>query len=140
MSRGGLWGSKSLVCPSKPREKQLLAQVPDLFSRVLFSFLPAFLATPLPPLFSAYFRPFLPLEGALFCRAKGTAQSLEGAVLGWTSPQSSGRKFLPEIRVKKGQVLGGISQDFWRDIAEVPENRGVPSDGLRRYGLSILKT
>ena len=34
----------------------------DLFSRVLFSFLPPLLATPLPLLFSAPFRPFLPLE------------------------------------------------------------------------------
>ena len=32
---------------------------PDLFSRVLFSFLPFLLATPLPLLFSAPFRPFL---------------------------------------------------------------------------------
>ena len=34
----------------------------DLFSRVLFSFLPPLLATPLPPLFSAPFGPFLLLE------------------------------------------------------------------------------
>ena len=39
-----------------------LETVSDLFSRVLFSFLPPLLATPLPPLFSAHFRPFLPLE------------------------------------------------------------------------------
>ena len=34
----------------------------DLFSRVLFSFLPPLVATPLPPLLLAPFRPFLPLE------------------------------------------------------------------------------
>ena len=31
-------------------------------SHASFSFLPPLLATPLPPLFSAHFRPFLPLE------------------------------------------------------------------------------
>ena len=56
--------------------------VTDLFSRVcfrasFFSFLPLLLATPLPPLFSAPFCPFLPLKSALFCREKGTEQSLE---------------------------------------------------------------
>ena len=34
----------------------------DLFSRILFSFLPTWMATPLPPLFSAPFRPFLHSE------------------------------------------------------------------------------
>ena len=49
----------------------------DLFSRVLFSFLPPLLATPLPLIFSALFRPFFPSKRALFCRANGTAHSLE---------------------------------------------------------------
>ena len=49
----------------------------DLFSRVLFSFLPPLLVTPLPPLFSAPFSPFPPLKNPLFCRGRGTAQSLE---------------------------------------------------------------
>ena len=49
----------------------------DLFSRVLFSFLPPLLVTPLPLLFSAPFSPFPPLKNALFCRGRGTAQSLE---------------------------------------------------------------
>ena len=60
-----------------------------------------------PPLFlpflGAFLLFFLPSKGALFCRAKGTAQSLEGGSSGLVSPQSSGRKFLPEICVKKGQ-------------------------------------
>ena len=51
--------------------------ISDLFSRVLFSFLSPLLAAPLPLLFSAPFRPCLPSKSAPFCRAKGTAQSLE---------------------------------------------------------------
>ena len=62
----------------------------------------------LPPLFLSFsrrlFALFSPWKSALFCRAKGTAQSWRRAVSGWTSPQTSGRKFLPEIRVKKGQL------------------------------------
>ena len=42
------------------------------------------------------------------CRAWG------GAVPGWIAPQSSGRKFLPEICVKKGQ--------FIRDRKGTPKN------------------
>ena len=49
----------------------------DLFSRVLFSFLPPLLVTPLPTLLSAPFSPFSPLKNGLFGRARGTAQSLE---------------------------------------------------------------
>ena len=49
----------------------------DLFSRVLFSFLPPLLTTPFPPLFSALYTPFSPSKSALFCRERGTAQSLE---------------------------------------------------------------
>ena len=45
---------------------QSLCAFSDLFSRVLFSFLPPFLATPLPPLFSGPFRPFLPIERCSF--------------------------------------------------------------------------
>ena len=60
----------------------LESEIPDLFSRVLFSFSPPFLATPLPPLFLAPFHPFLPTKIALFCRARDTAQSLERGSLG----------------------------------------------------------
>ena len=41
-----------------------------------FPLCPPQLATA-PPLFSEAFRPFLPCENALFCRPRGTAQSLE---------------------------------------------------------------
>ena len=50
---------------------------PDLFSRVLFSFLPPLLATPLPPFSGHLFGLFSRSQSALFCRAKGTAQILE---------------------------------------------------------------
>ena len=47
-----------------------------VFTRPFFLFAPL-LATPLPLIFSALFRPVLPSKSALFCRAKGTPQSLE---------------------------------------------------------------
>ena len=43
-------------------------------------------------------------KSVLFCRAKGTAHSLEKAVSGLIFPQSSGRKCLSEIFVTKGQI------------------------------------
>ena len=49
----------------------------DLFSRILFSFLPLLLATPLPLPFFGTFAPFAPLENALFCRGRGTAETSE---------------------------------------------------------------
>ena len=68
------------------------------------------LATPLPPLFPASFRPPLPSKNAPFCRARGTPQSLErGSLRRGLSPQSSGRKFLPEICVKTGPLQRGRS-------------------------------
>ena len=75
-----------------------LLALPDLFSRVLLSFCPPSAGHPPPsPSLGTLFSPS---KSALFCRAKGIAQtSSRGAVSGWTCPQSSGRKFLPEICV-----------------------------------------
>ena len=60
-----------------------------------------------PPLFLPFlgtFSPFSPPRKVL-CSVKQRAQrrAWRGVDPGWTSPQSSGRKFLPEICVKKGQ-------------------------------------
>ena len=63
---------------------------------------------------------FLPFSGHLFalsspskvlCSVEQRAQhrSWRGAVSGWTSPQSSGRKFLPELCVKK---VGNLATMF----------------------------
>ena len=43
----------------------------------------------------------------MLCSVEQGAQhrARRGAVLGWTSPQSSGRKFLPEICVKIGHLV-----------------------------------
>ena len=51
--------------------------------------------------FSPFFRP-----RKVLCSVEQRAQcrAWRGAVPGWISPQSSGRKFLPEICVKKGQI------------------------------------
>ena len=70
----------------------------------LFSFLPPLLATSLPPFSRHLFALLASPKSALFCRARGTAQSLESGCFSMASPQSSGRIFLPEICVKKGQL------------------------------------
>ena len=49
---------------------------PDLFSRILFSFLPLLLATPLPPLFSAHFPHFFALEKCSVLQSKGRSAEL----------------------------------------------------------------
>ena len=78
----------------------------DLFSRVIFSFLPPLLATPFPPLFLGTASPFSPSRTVLSSvEQRAQRRAWRGAVPGWTSPQSSGRKFLPEICVKKGQDI-----------------------------------
>ena len=75
-----------------------------LFSRVLFPFLPPLLVTPLPPP-GTLFTLFSPQK--LLCSVEQGAQhrAWTGAVSGSTSAQISGRKFLPEICVKKGLSL-----------------------------------
>ena len=82
----------------------------DLLSRILFSFWPPLLATPLPPLLSAPFRQFPPPRKVLCSVERGAQRTAwRGAVSGWTSPQSSGRKFpsrnLPYKRPGKHTVL-----------------------------------
>ena len=58
-----------------------------------------------PPLllsFSRHFFTLSPPRKVLFSvERRGHHRAWRGAVLGWTSPQISGRKFLPEICVKK---------------------------------------
>ena len=72
----------------------------DLLSRVLFSFLPALLATSLlSPSLGTFLHLFAPRK-MLYPVEQGSQQrAWRGAVSGWASPQSSGRKFLPEICV-----------------------------------------
>ena len=83
-----------------------------------------------PPLFLPFsgilFALFSPSTSALFCRAKlQRAQhgAWRGEVSGWTSPQSSGRKFLPEICVKKGQYCAIVAPQNPERHGEVPGNQ-----------------
>ena len=76
-----------------------------VFTRPFFLFAP-FAGHPSSFPFSAYFRHFFALEKcSVQCSVEQRAQcrAWRGAVPGWISPQSSGRKFLPEICMKKGQ-------------------------------------
>ena len=84
----------------------------DLFSCVLFSFLPPFLVTPL-PLFSTPFLPFSPSKNALFCRARDTAQSLE-----------------------RGSFRMDLSKNFGKEIPSrnLREKRSVQVTSTRRVG------
>ena len=79
------------------------------FKSDLFSFHPFFLFAPFAghpssdPFLGTFFALFSPQER--FCSVELGAQhrAWKGAFSGGTSPQISGRKCLPEIRVKKGQ-------------------------------------
>ena len=76
---------------------------------------------PLPPLFSVPFRPFLPLEKcSVSVEKRVQSRAWRGAAPGGTSPQSSGRKFLPEICVKKGQISVRKSPQNVEKIARFP--------------------
>ena len=60
-----------------------------------------------PPLFLPFsrhiFATFPPRKVLCSVEQRAQCRAWRGAVPGWISPQSSGRKFLPEICVKKGQ-------------------------------------
>ena len=88
----------------------------DLFSRVLFSFFAPFADHPSSSSFRSTFLPFFPPRKVL-CSVEQGAQhkAWRGAVSGWTCPQNSGRKFLPEICVKKGQM--SIRRAFWNSFS-----------------------
>ena len=81
----------------------------DLFSRVLFSFLPPLLLTPLPHLFSPPFRPFSNSKSALFCRANGTAQSLERGSFRMDLSTKFGKE-IPSRNLRKKR--SAIANDF----------------------------
>ena len=102
---------------------------PDLFSRVLSSLLPPLLATPLPPRF---LRPVLPLEKHSvnsYVEQRAQHRAWRGAVSRWTSPESPGKKFLPEICVKKGQ--GRFCKRAV--LANVPSFRFLVPGNIRMY-------
>ena len=85
-----------------------MARFADLFSVNHASFFP-FCPSCLSPLLSPFlgtFSPFSPPRNLLCSVEQGTQhRAWRGAFSGWTSPQSSGRKFLPEICVKTGQFV-----------------------------------
>ena len=91
-------------------ENSNMRQLPlsDQFSRVLFSFLPPLLATPLPLIFSALFRPVLPSKSALFCRAKGTPQSLERGGFRMDLSTRFGKEILSRNLRKKRSAIDRI--------------------------------
>ena len=116
-----------------------------LFCTSLTGFLSTYTKTPLLTCFHASFCPFPPLFGhpfsspslgtlspfspprkVLYSVEQNTQHRERGR---WTSPQSSGRKFLPEICVKKGQ--------FWDpEKYERAKKRAVVAPG--RHNLQIF--
>ena len=83
------------------------------FHASFLPFGPHLLAIPLALIFSPTFSPFSPPRKVLFSvERRDTTEPGEGAVLGWTSPQISGRRFLPEICVEKVRKSSAMrSQD-----------------------------
>ena len=100
------WSATGGGVASAPLSSKRMRQKTPKFLLTCFraSFFP-FRPLSWPPLFLPFsrhmFALFSPSKSALFCRAKGTAQSLEGAVLGWTSPQSSGRNRNRSLRFSR---------------------------------------
>ena len=122
--------------------------ITDLFSRSFFLFAPSDGHPSSSPSLST----FLPLSPPrkVLCSVEQSAQhsSWGRAVSGWISPQSSGRKFLPKISVKKGQIRPttrfGFRQrgllakgpfqknPFSRDSRELRDSRETPDCGKQR--------
>ena len=90
-----------------------IVPVTHLFSRVLFSLFVPFAGHPCSSPFLGIFSHFSPPRNVL-CSVEQSAQrrAWRGADPGWTSPQSPGRKFLPEICVKKGQDIVPVGAAF----------------------------
>ena len=90
--------NRETLCRKPAKREQLRKVHPnfaDLLSRVLFSFLPPCAGHPSSSLLGTR---------QVLCSVEQRAQhrAWRGAVSGLNSPKSSGRKFLPEIYVKKG--------------------------------------
>ena len=105
--RRGCEKGLSRRCLERPFEKHApLRRAPYSLTCFHMSFFPftPFAGHPFSSPFSAHFRPFLPVAKCSFSvEQRALRRAWRGAVSGLTSPQSSGRKFLPEICVKKGQ-------------------------------------
>ena len=89
----------------------------DLFSRVPFFLSALFADHPFPPFSRHLFAPFSPLKSALFCRATGTAQSLERG----SSRMDLSPKFGKEIpsrnlRKKKVRLLQALNTEFQEEL------------------------
>ena len=91
----------------------------DLFSRVLFSFL----RLRWPPLFLPssrhLFTLFAPSKSALFCRAKGTAQSLERGSFRMDLSKDFGKEIPSRNLRKKGQLwalMEKVSRIFFQEM------------------------
>ena len=82
-----------------------------------------------PPSFPPFLGTFLPFSPArkVLCSVEQRAQrrAWRGAVSGWTSPQTSGRKFLPEICVKKGQKRCPSFFVLVRPVWDFPDFAGI---------------
>ena len=95
--------------------------------------------SPRPPRFLAYFRPFLLSESVLFCRAKGTAQSLERGSSGMDLSTKFGKGIPSQnLREKRSEKcfqnqVANISQLHLN--YEIPPNYKFYPNWERRYQL-----
>ena len=84
-----------------------------------------------PPLFLPFsrhvFALFYPRKVLCSVEQRAQRRAWRGAVPGWTSPQISGRKFLPEICVKKGQQIilkaGSLQCGFWPRSSQISREK-----------------
>ena len=78
------------------------------------------------PLSPHHFRPFLPSKSALFCRAKGTAQSLERGSLRMDFSTKFGKEIpsrnLHKKKVRKGIEAGGFQTRKFSEFCKISSN------------------
>ena len=109
-----------------------------VFTRPFFLFAP-FAGHPSSSPFLDTFSPFSPPRKVL-CSVEQRAQhkAWRGAVWGWTPPQSSGRKFLPEICVKKGPQIGRELDCKSSSLSSVKEKIGFRHEAYRSPAFLLL--
>ena len=119
---------------SFPELPQASTNIWPVFRASFFPFCPLCWPPLFLPFFSAPFRPFSPPRKVL-CSVEKRVQSRasRGAAPGCTSPQSSGRKFLPEICVKKGQTLNSQKNYHQKNFLASEGDEAIPSQNFGFY-------
>ena len=124
-----IFGTLGTVCTSNEVSINWGHDYP-VFTRPFFLFALFAGGQPFPPLFSAPFRPFFPLESALSCREKGTAQSLERGSSRMDLSTKFGKEILSRNLLEKSQIMASVTRPQLGPLL-CPENRAFTGFGAR---------